>query len=56
MVLTNTIPAVNFGIELEVSCASGNLRQWIALALQDHTRMKVGIQMHIGNDEKVAKV
>ena len=40
---SNSIPAVNFGKELEVFCASGNYRLWIALALEKHAEVKVGM-------------
>jgi hypothetical protein len=49
------IPAVNFGVELEVSCASGNIRRRIALALQNHAQVKVGIQTHVGKGVKGGK-
>lgn len=53
--VTSIMPAVNFGVELEVSCASGNLRQRIALALQHHAQVKVSIQTYIGKGGKGVK-
>ncbi len=35
---TNSIPAVNFGVQLEISYASGNYRPQVALALEKHTK------------------
>jgi hypothetical protein len=52
---TNSIPVVNFGVELEVSCASGNYMQRTALALETHAQVKVRIQMHNGKGGKCGK-
>jgi hypothetical protein len=53
--VTNTMPAVNFGVELEVSCASGNFRQRTAWALQHHAQVKVGILTHVNKGVKGGK-
>ena len=51
----NSIPAINFGVELEVSCASGNYMHRTALALQNHAQVKVRTQMHNGKGGRGGK-
>ena len=52
---TNSITAVNFGVELEVSCASGNYRPRVALDLEKHTKVKVRMHMHNSSGGKTGK-
>lgn len=56
---TNSIPVVNFGLELEVSCASGNYMQWTALVLEQLAQRKLEfkcIMVKMGNAEKMGRM
>jgi len=53
--VAKSIPAANFGVDLEVSCASGNYRPRIAVALEKHPKVKVRMQMHNSTGGKIGK-
>ncbi|KAL7534131.1 hypothetical protein ACHAWF_004729 [Thalassiosira exigua] len=46
------IPDVNFGVELELSCASGNYQRRIASSIAKHTQLDVKVAGPIGKGRK----
>lgn len=46
--LLATIPLVNFGVELEMSCASGNRTEKMASSLAEHAGIEVKLRQHQG--------
>jgi len=48
----SNLPDINFGVELELSCASGNYQEKIALSIAKHAQVDVRVDMHSGKGGK----